>query len=230
MITAAEVGRRLGMSKSTTYRYLQSLRSSGLLEDDAERGGFRLGPLILRLGYIARRGTDLSAVALPVMRDLSAELNETVLLTRRHGAQVVCLERVESSAPLRISYQPGHLLPVHAGASATVLLAWADPQEVTEALGAGRLPRYTSSTVTSPRRLRKRLEEIRERGYAVSEGEVDEGVVGVAAPVFGASGSVVAGLSAVGPAQRITPSVLGSVVASVRSSAARITSLLEDLG
>jgi DNA-binding IclR family transcriptional regulator len=228
VITAAEVSERLAMPRSTTYRYLQSLRGAGLLEDDPGGSGFRLGPLILRLGRIARGGLEIGALSRPLLAELARRTGETVLLTRRSADQIVCLERVESPSPLRISYEPGHVLPLHAGASAMVLLAWCDPAELGSTLAGRPLPRYTAATVTDPRRIRQRLERIRSLGYAESEGEVDEGVVGLAAPVFGADGMVVAGLSVVGPAPRLAGRRREATLSDLLDTAARLTALVRD--
>ncbi|MGZ4772007.1 MAG: IclR family transcriptional regulator [Ilumatobacteraceae bacterium] len=193
VVTAAEVANDLGTSRSATYRYLQSLKTYGLLEDDPN--GFRLGPTILELARLARRGFGLSEIALPVMRDLVTTTNETVLLTRRHHDRVVTLEREEpAGTTIRLSYERGQVLPIHAGASAKVLIAFADDAEVDRILAAAPLQRFTSKTVTDPARLRTELNEIRSLGFARSYGELDEGVVGIGAPIF-QRGSVVAGLS-----------------------------------
>jgi len=151
-----------------------------------------------------------------------------VLLTRRSADQIVCLERVESPSPLRISYEPGHVLPLHAGASAMVLLAWCEPAELRSLLAGRRLPRFTAATVTDPRRIRQRLEQIRSLGYAESVGEVDEGVVGLAAPVFGPEGTVVAGLSVVGPAARLTERRRDATVTELLHTAAGLTTLVQN--
>src|SRR5436190_14609487 len=73
VLTAGEISERLAMSRSTTYRYIQSLRSFDLLEEDAARGGFRLGPRVFELARIARQGLGLSEIALPVMQSLCEE-------------------------------------------------------------------------------------------------------------------------------------------------------------
>ena len=224
VLSAAEVAAKLGMSRSTTYRYLQSLRDAGLLEEDPS--GFRLGPRIFHLARIARKGLGLSEVAAPVMRRLVKETGETVLLTRRSGNRVVCLEREESSRNLRLSYERGHVLPVHAGASALVLLAWLDDAELDQALGSEPLERFTDNTTTDPQALRSRLGEIRRRGYVVTYGERDPGVVGVSAPVFGRSDQVIAGLSVVMPQQRLDAGRLEETVRLVRSFAGEISTNL----
>ena len=194
VLSAGEIAERLGMSRSTTYRYLQSLRSSDLLEEDTARWGFRLGSRIFELARIARLGLGLSEIALPVMQDLCREVDEAVLLTRRSGTMVVCLERVETTRPIRLSYERGHLLPLHAGAPSKVLLAFEEQSDVVvESLG--ELQRFTDATITDPDLLRAELARIREQGYALSNGERDAGVRGIVAPIFGPDGTIAAGIS-----------------------------------
>lgn len=229
VLTAEEVSARLGMPRSTTYRYLQSLRSSGLVEENDSSGGFRLGPAIFRLASVARQGLGLLEIALPIMRELVARTGETALLTRRTGSQVVCIERVESTQRVRLSYERGHVLPLHAGASAKVLLAFLEPDEVEAILSADQLPRYTERTMTDPDTLRHQLEIIRARGYAMSEGEVDMGVRGIAAPIFDSRKRITAGLSVAGPAFRIDDTALPGVIQAVQEAAQRMSQRLREL-
>ncbi|MGW5876688.1 IclR family transcriptional regulator [Nocardiopsis terrae] len=219
--TGNEIAMQLGVARSTGYRYLQSLTGAGFLEEAV--GGFRLGPRIFELARSARAGLDLSDVSLPVMRSLAARVNETVLLTRRSGRSVVCLELVEADHLVRLSYDRGHVLPINAGAAAEALLAWADPREVTAILEREPLERFTSRTLTDPDTLRVRLARIRKRGIAVSQGELDEHVLGVAAPIWDASGAVCAAISIAALATRVPQAELGDVEAAVREAAANIT-------
>jgi DNA-binding IclR family transcriptional regulator len=229
VLGAGDVSARLGMSRSTTYRYLQSLRSAGLLEEDEAAGGFRLGPRIFELARVARHGLGLVEVALPIMRGLARQVDETVLLTRRSGPSVVCVERVESSHPIRLSYERGHVLPVHAGASAKVLLAFSDPTEIEETLSSVRLERFTDATVTDTGALRVQLEEIRARGFAISDGEVDVGVRGIAAPIFQPDGRIAAGLSIAAPAFRLSDAAVANLVDAVRSAADSVSAGLAEM-
>jgi DNA-binding IclR family transcriptional regulator len=113
VLSGAEISERLGVARSTGYRYLQSLVGSGFIEEC--RGGFQLGPRLFELARLARRGIGLSEIARPVMRELAAQAGESVLLTRRSGAAVVCLEMEEATHPIRLSYERGHILPINAG-------------------------------------------------------------------------------------------------------------------
>jgi DNA-binding IclR family transcriptional regulator len=218
-LSAVEIASRLNISRSTTYRYLQSLRNFQLLEDGEQEGMFRLGPKIFELALIARRGFGLSEVALPIMRQLAQEVDEVVLLTRRSGDQVVCIERIESSHSIRLSYERGHVLPLHAGASAKVLLAYTS-HEASNGPGRGE------QNPPDPKRPQAAdLEKIRQQGYALSHGEVDANVRGIAAPIFLPSGDIAAGLSVAGPDFRLAAERLPDVIEAVREAAGRITEL-----
>ena len=231
VLTAGEIARRLDMPRSTTYRYLQTLRSYNLIEEDA-RGGFRLGTRIFQLGRIARQGLGYVEVARSYMEELATLTGEVVLLTRRSGSQVVCVERVEGDPrhPIRLSYERGHVLPLHAGASAKVLLAFSDRADIDAVLNTSEvLPRYTDRTVTDRAALERQLARIRSDGYAISAGEVDEGVRGIAAPIFQADGRLAAGLSLVGPQFRLKEVALKSAITAVRQSASAISARLREI-
>lgn len=229
-LSAADVAAKLGMSRSTTYRYLQSLRASGFLEEEDGAGRFQLGPEILRLARVARKGFGLSEAAAPVMSALAAKTGEDVLLTRRVGTQVACIEREQGVHRVRLSYERGHLLPVHAGASALVVLAFAGEAEIGRILEeAAPLERFTERTLVEPADVRRQLEAIRATGLAVTEGEVDPGVRGIAAPVFWPSGRIAAGLSVVGLAYRLTDEAVEQVAEEVRAGARAISDRLVDV-
>ena len=221
---ASEVAEHLGVARSTGYRYLQSLAQAGFIEETT--GGFRLGPRIFDLARLARAGTNLSDVALPVMRTLASSVNETVLLTRRSGRFVVCLDLVEATQTVRLSYERGHVLPINAGAAAEVLLAWAPPGEVTAVLRAAPLERFTPKTLIDPAQLQTRFAQIRKEGIAVSQGELDDQILGLAAPIRNAQGSVVAAVSIAALASRVPRTQIARLKAAVKDAARKISEQL----
>ncbi|MBD3007600.1 IclR family transcriptional regulator [Streptomyces sp. 5-10] len=224
-VSGQEVATALGAARSTAYRYVQSLVQSGFLEEDPG-GGFRLGLRVLELARLARRGYGLSEIALPVMRHLCAQVGETVLLTRRAGGTAVCVERCEAEHPVRISYERGAVLPANAGASALALLAWLPEQECRGLLEGQRLQRFTARTMTDVDVLIERLAEVRADGYVVSRGELDADILGIAAPVRGADGTVVAALSIAALEHRVPDRRLGEVIDAVRGAAGLVSDQL----
>jgi DNA-binding IclR family transcriptional regulator len=226
VVSGVEVATQLGTSRSTAYRYLQSLVASRFMEE-APGGGFRLGLRVLELARIARRAYGLSEIAVPVLQRLAARTRESVLLTRRSGDLVVCLDRAESVAhPVRISYERGSVLPVNAGASALALLAWADPAETRELLEHTPLRPFTPATLTRVDDVMARLGEIRRLGYSVTRGEIDNEILGIAAPIRDESGGVVAAVSVAAIASRVPPTRQPEVVGAVCAAASEISDRL----
>lgn len=220
--SAAEIAARLRMPRSTTYRYLRSLRDCGLIEEND--GTYRLGAMIFRLARVARRGMGVLDLALPVMRELNAKTGETILLSRWTGADVVIVDSVDSSNPLRITYERGFAAPLHASAAARVLLAQLAPERLQAALAGRKFEKYTAKTTVDRRALERELIAVRARGYALNDGEVDAGVRAIAA----ASGPEYS-LSVVCPAQRLPLDKVRSVAALVMRASGALAQRLVDL-
>ncbi|MFV4914284.1 IclR family transcriptional regulator [Microbacterium lacticum] len=225
-ISANDVADHLGVSRSTAYRYAQTLVNLEFLVEDPGNG-FRLGSKVMELARIARRSYGLSDMALPIMRELSAEFRETVLLTRRVGPAILCVEREEWPGQyIRLSYERGSRLSLNAGASAYILLAWLPESLVRNLLGAEELRSYTSKSLTEPDAILERLRQIRSDGYCVAQGEVDPDAIGIAAPVFDGAGDVCAGLSMVTLRSRLPDAALTSATARLVAGAQQLTELV----
>jgi len=225
--SGAEIAEQFGIARSTGYRYLKGLVAAGFIEECD--GGFRLGPLVFDLARLARKGIGLSEVARPVMRELADSAGESVLLTRRWGGSVVCLELEESSHPIRLSYERGHILPINAGASAQVLLAWAPAAEIEQVLSTAPLRRFTSRTVTDAAKLQARLRRIRAKGFAISRGELDADVLGVAAPIRSADGQVTAAVSLAALSSRVPQARVPAITTAVCAAAQQISDRLRQV-
>jgi DNA-binding IclR family transcriptional regulator len=217
--TTTDIARRLDLPVPTVHRILAALRRLGYVSQHEETKRFRLGLSALSLGERARAVADLRPVAIGPLRRLAEAAGETALLTvltpeRNRG---VCLERVETSQPLRLSVQPGRQLPLHAGASQKALLAFMPADDIDRVL-AERLERFCTSTITSPAALRRELAAIRARGWAGSYEETNVGVWGVAVPVMSAS-DVVCAVGIAGPSARLSAERLRRDIGLVHESA-----------
>lgn len=222
-IGASEIAEHLGVSRSTAYRYAQTLVKSEFLVEESGNG-FRLGPKVMELARIARRSYGLSDMAIPIMQQLAAEFRETVLLTKRIGTTILCLEREEWPGQyLRLSYERGSRLTLNAGASALILLAWLPEDYARQLLTGQELHRYTASTLTDPDAIIERLRVIRASGFCVARGEVDPDALGIAAPVFDAQGDVCAALSVVTLGSRIPEDRIPEVTDHLIRSAQQLT-------
>ena len=105
VFTVAEISRRLKYSQSKAYRLVRTLMKYSLLQDDHGTAKYTLGLNALRLGLLAQQQFNISTIARPFMKELSAITKETVLLTAVNGTKGIVLDRVESEEPIR--FGPG---------------------------------------------------------------------------------------------------------------------------
>ncbi len=220
--STTEIARALGLPVPTVHRILAALKRLGYVSQHEETRRFRLGLAALSLGERARAIADLRPVALVPLRRLSDATGETALLTvlTPERDRSVCLERVETPQPLRLSVQPGRQLPLHAGASQKALLAFM-PEEEIERQISQPLERFCQSTITDPRVLRRELKAIRARGWASSYEETNVGVWGIAVPVLSDT-DVVCAVGIAGPSPRLSVDRVREDVGLVHAAAAAI--------
>lgn len=196
-ISPLDVAAQLGVSRSTAYRYVQSLEQAGYLESTSA-GNLRLGLKVLELARVARHGFGLMDAVHPLMQQLADKFGSNVLLTRRSGARVVCVERAEAHGQfVRLSYERGTQLPINAGSSALILLTGLSPDQIREVLADQQLVRFTPNTFTDVDAIITRVTAADREGWLVSEAEVDSNALAVAVPVRNSSGVTIAGLSIV---------------------------------
>jgi DNA-binding IclR family transcriptional regulator len=203
-LSVADISNRLKYSQSKSYRLVRTLVKYRLLRGDHGTGRYTLGSNVLRLGLLAQQQFNIVTIARPYMKELSQMTKETVLLTAVNGTKGIVLDRVESEEPIRYSlFQPGASIPLHAGASSEILMAYLPEEDWNRIIEREGLKRYTPNTITKVTQLKAHLREIRRRGYAFSDQEVDRDVRAIAAPILNGLDEAVAGLSVAGPAYRI---------------------------
>jgi DNA-binding IclR family transcriptional regulator len=196
-LTVPEIAELLDQPVSSVYRHLKNLKDREYVFETS-KGSYRLGYRFLYMANIVRLDNKLSEIALPVMKKLTLDSEETTLLTIVSGLSAVCLETVHSIQPIKVSSDQGKIVPLHVGASSKALLAHLPGEIVGELYNQKLIKRYTPNTITDREALECNLEEIREQGYAFSDEEIDEGVMTYGVPIRNANRDVVAALSVAG--------------------------------
>ena len=199
-VRADELSTLLDTPISTVYRYLRTLASFGFV--DRHGAGYRLGPrLIIGRGSVVT-SEELLRVATPVLEMLVEETGETAVIVRRIGQSAVCLHEVQSRHVLRVALESGSSWPLHRGAPAKVLLAFAPDEIVDEILGEGDgESTEPAEPDIDPTALRTELAAIRTAGIARTEGELFSSSVAIAVPIMRDDG-IVAAIGVIGPASR----------------------------
>jgi DNA-binding IclR family transcriptional regulator len=196
-----EIAVELGVHKSTAFRLLATLESHRLVEQDGDRGRYRLGVGNLRLAGATTARLDLVQEARPVGKQLAADTGETVNITVRAETSALYLDQVAGSSALQSHNWVGQHIPLHATSNGKVLVSELDDATLKKAVR--ELPRYTTHTVTTLAKLRVDLATVREQGYALAVDELETGLTAVAAPIRNAHGDVIASMSVSGPSFRL---------------------------
>jgi len=199
LLGVSDLSREVGLSRSTTHRYVATLAALGYLQQDAETRKYRLGPRVLDLGFSAINSMELRHISAPHLQELSDATGHTVNMAVLDGADIVYIERCQSSRAGRrevdLNLHVGSRLPAYCTSMGKVLLAFLPSNELEAVLGAVRLARRGPNTITAKSELMKELERVRSRGLAVNNEELAYGLRSIAAPVRSQTGDVVAAIN-----------------------------------
>lgn len=220
-----QISKELGFPKSTVYRLIKVLTKHQLMEQDSESRDYRLGIQLVRMGNTVKYQRKVGDIARPLMQELRNITKETVLLVVVEGNRALALRAVDGTYPLRISSDEVRSLPLHAGASSKILLAYLPIEEQDMIIQEG-LTRYTEHTITDPIELKRELARIRENGYAYSDQELDIAARAVSAPIRDFSGNVIAGLSLAGSAYRFDEETVKKFILLVKECAEKISKMM----
>lgn len=201
-MTVSEAATATGLTRATARRILLTLERLGFAENDGRQ--FRLTAGVLRLGYGYLAALPFWEHAQPHMRALSDELRESSSMATLDGGEIVYVARVPASRSMTITLDVGSRLPAYPTSMGRVLLAALPPRELDSYLDSAELAGLTEHTITDPAKLRAELRRVAEQGFAVVDGEREEGVRSAAAPVRGSTGRVLAALNVSANAGRVS--------------------------
>ena len=220
--TVAELASELQLSVTSAYRYLGLLREVGLLDSAGEKA-YRVTDLSHGLARACDAAqVPLAEAALDVITRLRDRFDETVLVARRGGTSAYCVDRVESRRPVRLQFDPGQAMDLHAGSLSRMLLAAmpaAERRRYVEAVRDRIAPERTVSLEPEA------PDPTHARGWTESFEEVDEGIWGCAAAIR-VGGQVVGALGTAAPVFRTDEARRAEIIALVRAGAEEISTRL----
>lgn len=195
-LSAAELLKRVDLSRPTLYRLLYTLQEHGFLVSVGDPQRFRLGPAVAKLAHVWTAGIDLASIAEPVLRRIWQETSESVSLYVPRGELRTCIAELPSPHPLSFRRGVGYTEKIVRGATGRAILAFLD-------LSSQEIRKYVQGSGVQMKELDAELAQTRKRGYATSRSELIEGAVAVAAPFFDRSGRVAGSMGVYGPEVRL---------------------------
>jgi DNA-binding IclR family transcriptional regulator len=230
-LTLEELTRLSALPKPTVHRILQLLMRGGLVERQQSLDKrYVVGPRVCALALAVQMHSPRRSERRAILARLVETIGETCNFTMLDGSEVVYLERVETSADVRLHMDAGSRVPLHCTASGKLLLSALTQAQVRRLLGPGPLPRYTDRTITNLALLERELVKIRASGVGSDVGEYLVGSVCLAVPVYDPQGRMCAAIAVHGPAPRMTLRKGHSFLPALRSAADEIAATLMPAG
>jgi len=199
-----EITKKAGLSKPTVFRILSTLKKMDYIEQDPATGHYTLGLRVFEIGSAFINRMSLRSFAMPLIQELVDKCNETVHLAILDKKEIVYIDKIDGTQTIRMMSAVGKRGPLHCTSVGKIIMAYKPMQEVDEILGDSKLVKLTKNSITDKEELKKELAQIKEKGYAVDNEELEIGLKCLGVPIFDYHRDVVGGLSVSGPTTRFT--------------------------
>jgi DNA-binding IclR family transcriptional regulator len=225
-MSLSELTEIVGIDRSSVFRLANTMKRRGFLAYPSGRKDYILGPALWRLSHHYDWGTMLIRVSHENLKQLASQTSETAHLAIREGKQALFIDHAASNHVISISGQTGEMVPLYSTAHGKALLADLDLRQLQSLFGGSVLRSYTKDTIGTVAQLAKVCVQIKARGYACDDGEFQEGIRCVAAPIRDDSGLVIGSIGISAPLQRFPEDRYRVYGAQVKSIAEEISAKL----
>ncbi|PSP95450.1 IclR family transcriptional regulator [Halobacteriales archaeon QS_4_62_28] len=198
--TLGELTEEMGLSKGTVHTYLATMKNSGYLIQDGNK--YRLGLQFLELGEGVRNGIDIIDIVRGSLREIIDKVGGISWFIVEEGGHAVFVEKATGKDSVQPYGHVGRRTTLHDIAGGKAILAHLPESRIDEIIAERGLVRKTDQTITREAELREELAEIREKRYAINDGENLEGWRAVASPIIH-EGEVLGSVAVSGPKHRM---------------------------
>lgn len=223
-LSVIEMMNALLIPRSTIYRYIKTLEENGLIESKGN-GYYKIGWRAIDLARHVVPTEELVKVALPIMQSIAEKSSETVTLTVAMGTRVTIVESVSSLQQLKLVFKVGDEKKMHLGAASKIIFAHID--DIRKSIVFDELT-SDGYSLESINKIKDELKLIRNQGYVITKEEVDVGALAVAAPIIAYNRSLIAGLTVVGPINRMHKEKLLAIKAELIKATKEMTTLINE--
>lgn len=222
----SELSQRLGMSKTTVHRFLQTLKNLGYVAQEGDTDRYRLTIRLFELGAKALENVDLVREADTEMRRIAQLTREAVHLGAFDEDAIIYIHKIDADYGLRMQSRIGRRNPLYSTAIGKVLLAYMPPDEARDVLSKVEFRKSTQKTLGSAEAVLSILPRVRQQGFGEDNEEQEDGLLCIAVPVFDRFGRVIAGLSISFPTMRCGADTKAHYVALLQQAGAAISARL----
>ncbi|MBB1274655.1 MULTISPECIES: DNA-binding transcriptional regulator KdgR [Psychromonas] len=225
-IGVSELSQRLMMSKATTYRFLQTMKTLGYVAQEEEADRYALTLKLFELGAKSLEYVDLIGLADKEMRFISEQTNEALHLGALDDDSIIYIHKIDSNYSLRMQSRIGRRNPLYSTAIGKVLLAEREQAFIRDTLSRVTFIKHTEKTLENTEQLIAELSLVKEQHYAQDNQEQEPGLRCIAAPIYDRFGTVIAGISISLPTIRFDESRLSYYVGLLHQAGKNVSSQL----
>lgn len=198
-----DLGRKVGINPATVYRLVSTLHNAGYLEKNPATQTYSLGPSIMKLASLYSNQNPLPIIARKVFEKYADSFDHNFYLAQLHNFEVIYLAVLDGRGPIKIVTNPGGITNLHSTALGKVLLAYQSTEFINQYFNSKVLNPLTNHTIASRELLNKQLELVRQRGYAINEGEQYQDVGATSVPIIWPQKKVTLAVSVAYPAHLV---------------------------
>ncbi|GAD89724.1 IclR family transcriptional regulator KdgR [Vibrio halioticoli NBRC 102217] len=225
-ISVSELSQRLMMSKATTYRFLQTMKTLGFVSQEDESEKYALTLKLFELGAKALEYVDLIDIADKEMQEITRLTNETVHLGALDEGAIIYLHKIDSSYNLRMHSRVGRRNPLYSTAIGKILLSGKTDEEAIEILKPVEFIRHTEKTHQNIEQLMQEVHQVRIQHYGEDNEEQEPGLRCIGAPIYDRFGNIIASVSVSFPTIRFDIERKPQYVAMLLTAGKRISEQL----
>ena len=226
-LNAGELAKLTNVPRATIYRNISALVDCGFVEVTECGNRYVLGMRFVKIALTGKSDTHVINAVSAMMQRLVKDLGETAFLARYRGGRVDLIHNDTPSDPSQSYIYPGlGPRPPHACSSAKAIAAFIAPELRQDLLDAQPM-RFKQNTITDPKLIDRELNQVRRYGYAICDGEIDEGVTSVAVPINVERLGAIFSIGVVGPSNRIKPLVQDRILPVLTQEAVRAAAAIQ---
>jgi IclR family transcriptional regulator, KDG regulon repressor len=199
----SEIAEELGLPKSTTHRILEVLKSKQFVEQVEPTEKYDIGIKAIEIGMSGLSNWNIVDISAPYLKQLAMDLNETAFLAVYNHGEIVYVYKAEGKQAVTTNAQLGTRKPIHCTALGKAIVSNFHIEEVERILNEKGMTKYTDRTITDKQKYFEELSRVRQLGYAMDDGEVEEGLTCFAVPIYNYTGNAIAAISIAGPSERM---------------------------
>lgn len=224
----SDIAAALGMNGSTCSRFLSSLMARGYVRQEPDSARYSLSLKFCMIADRINANQQLCALAMPVMREISRTVNESVCLAVEQSGMVEYIGVIPAPDQMMMTLQRiGNRAPMYCTGIGKLLLCGRSREEIVRIMEAQPMTPFTPHTITDLPTLFDELQKVKEADYALDNEECEIGARCVALPIRNAAGQIIAGLSVTGPIFRITHQKVQEILPYLSAQAKRISDILK---